>query len=444
MALVFVYGVAEYSSTIGTDSYALDGALPNSFRLAEKMADGDAGFFQITNEAESEYIRGTFSAPNLLHRTEVISSSNGGQPVSWLQGGRRTIRMIGPQGATENLFATGNTTGAASSTIRELTAPQSISGAGGVSVGYDSNGGLVISGGAATISSVSSAVSGGGIVWSHYEVIAPPGGSVILGTTTQGSVMLFAPMSFLGGTLTFDQVNLFVSKSGNVGSVQMGTVTNSSNSTVASCGWVGTLSLIKYSQVNATSFASEAVATVSWGHTVRMTLSRSNSSLWAGGSVGFGTITHSWEWNVGSGVASTSTGSAIGSSRQTGTAAFVMNQGSTQMYGSQRFDVPWASSFTAGQYLVGMIGSSSSFADTATWFTFTAPHWANIYYMNFLAPGGFGSGPGDNAQTYALLRGWGTATAVGGTYPASVNWQALAAGTKITAPHMAFALFGTN
>ncbi len=96
MAFVFFEGVAEVTKTSGTGNYTLLGALPNSFTLGSKMMTGDEAYFDISLESGPgrEIILGTFTSPNILARTAIVSSSNADAAVNWGTTGQRFVKMI--------------------------------------------------------------------------------------------------------------------------------------------------------------------------------------------------------------------------------------------------------------------------------------------------------------------------------------------------------------
>lgn len=100
---VFYENVSEISLTSGTSRpYYLNGAVAGSRPLLGTVADGDWGYFEITNGVLWETIKGQFFEPNRLEVIDgqPIAGSDGIANVNWPASGQRVIRLIS-SGATE-------------------------------------------------------------------------------------------------------------------------------------------------------------------------------------------------------------------------------------------------------------------------------------------------------------------------------------------------------
>ncbi len=373
--------------------------------------------------------------------TELTISGAGGVSVGY-SGNTVIISGVTASGTTQasatsmNLTALGNTTGSSSATTRVITA-ESISGAGIVSVGYSGNTVLIS---ATSGTSIASAGSGGGMVLSYFEA-TPPSNNLNYNAISLGTMRL-ASFQLLAGTVTFDRANFFALRSTAVGTLSVGTTTATVVRTAtASAGWNSTVSLVLYSQANATSFNSLASATMSYGYTESWSVSDN---------IGANSVTasHTFSWAIGTstagGLSTTSaSSSAVASSAYTIAApAAVVN-----VSGSVRNDVPWASSFPAGVYLVGYIGSTvSATATGATWLTVSAGNWSQNIACAPYSSGRYKTAPDDAGFVYNMPR-IGTVSTAGSTAPATINWLSLNAASAenvLSAPFINFALFGTN
>ncbi len=96
MAQNVVHGVAEVSFTSGTGNYVVSGALANSYRFLDKLSDGASNLLiEVTDSAKVEYTKATFTAPNILTRDLIVSSSNSDDSIiDWPSTGQRIIRLI--------------------------------------------------------------------------------------------------------------------------------------------------------------------------------------------------------------------------------------------------------------------------------------------------------------------------------------------------------------
>jgi hypothetical protein len=96
MAQNVIHGVAEVSFTSGTGSYVVSGALANSYRFLDKLSDGASNLLiEVTDSSKVEYTKATFTAPNILTRDLIVSSSNSDDSeIDWPATGQRIIRLI--------------------------------------------------------------------------------------------------------------------------------------------------------------------------------------------------------------------------------------------------------------------------------------------------------------------------------------------------------------
>lgn len=101
--------VKETSTTTGTGSYTLAGAVAGFRTFDDVLATGETTLYAVTDGTDWETGVGTFTAPSTLARTTVLASSNGGAAVSWAAGSKtvfitvpadRTVHMA-EQGAVE-------------------------------------------------------------------------------------------------------------------------------------------------------------------------------------------------------------------------------------------------------------------------------------------------------------------------------------------------------
>lgn len=96
MALRYREGVAERSTTAGTGAYTLLGSPAGRLTLASAMSTGDTAYFLVVMPGGPgiEVVLGTFTSPDQLARTDVITSSNADAAVNWPSTGQRLIQMI--------------------------------------------------------------------------------------------------------------------------------------------------------------------------------------------------------------------------------------------------------------------------------------------------------------------------------------------------------------
>ena len=88
MAFVIADRVRESSTTTGTGSIALGGAVTGYQTFGSVLTTGDTTYYTIADQggANWEVGIGTFTSPSTLARTTILSSSNGGSIVTFTAG----------------------------------------------------------------------------------------------------------------------------------------------------------------------------------------------------------------------------------------------------------------------------------------------------------------------------------------------------------------------
>lgn len=88
MALIKADRVKETTTTTGTGSFTLDGAVAGYRAFSSVMATGDFCYYTAINPATNEWECGvgTFTAPSTLARSSIESSSNSGNAVNFGSG----------------------------------------------------------------------------------------------------------------------------------------------------------------------------------------------------------------------------------------------------------------------------------------------------------------------------------------------------------------------
>jgi hypothetical protein len=89
--------IAEYTDTTGTSDYRLLGALPSSFRFRDAHTDGDSFDYIASDGPNIEIVTGTltYGSPDILSRTTIQGSSNGGSKVEWSGVTRPILHEVG-------------------------------------------------------------------------------------------------------------------------------------------------------------------------------------------------------------------------------------------------------------------------------------------------------------------------------------------------------------
>jgi hypothetical protein len=146
MALIVADRVQETSTTTGTGSFTLAGAVTGYQTFASVLATADTTYYTIADQggANWEVGLGTFTSPSTLARTTILASSNAGSAVSFAAGtknvfitypaGRSVLRDANSNVSVNALFANTLAT-TASGTVVTLTAASApayvVSGSGG-------------------------------------------------------------------------------------------------------------------------------------------------------------------------------------------------------------------------------------------------------------------------------------------------------------------------
>jgi hypothetical protein len=120
MALVIADRVRETSTTTGTGTFTLAGAV-GGYQSFSVVGNGNTTYYCIANQAASEWEVGvgTWSTGNTLARTTVVASSNSGSAVNF-SAGTKDVFVTYPAGYTVNT-QTGTAT-VATSVANALTA----------------------------------------------------------------------------------------------------------------------------------------------------------------------------------------------------------------------------------------------------------------------------------------------------------------------------------
>jgi hypothetical protein len=105
MALVISDRVKETTTTSGTGTYTLGGAVTGFETFTANLSDGDTTYYACTDNTDFEVGLGTFTASGTtLARTTILASSNSGSAVNW-SAGTRTIFCTLPAAKTVFLDA---------------------------------------------------------------------------------------------------------------------------------------------------------------------------------------------------------------------------------------------------------------------------------------------------------------------------------------------------
>jgi len=105
MALVISDRVKETTTTSGTGTYTLGGAVTGFETFTANLSDGDTTYYACTDNTDFEVGLGTFTASGTtLARTTILASSNSGSAVNWAAG-TRTIFCTLPAAKTVFLDA---------------------------------------------------------------------------------------------------------------------------------------------------------------------------------------------------------------------------------------------------------------------------------------------------------------------------------------------------
>ena len=126
MALVINDRVKETSTTTGTGTFDLDGAVTGFETFVAGIADGNTTYYAIFLQGEDEWEVGlgtvTDATPDTLARTTVITSSNSDSAVDFSEGTKDVFCTL-PASKAVYLDASGDPVGAIAS-VAEDTTPQ--------------------------------------------------------------------------------------------------------------------------------------------------------------------------------------------------------------------------------------------------------------------------------------------------------------------------------
>ena len=109
MALVISDRIKESSTTTGTGTLTLGGAVTGFETFTANLSNGDTTYYCCTDNTDFEVGLGTFtSSGTTLARTTILASSNSNNAVNW-SSGTRTVFCTLPAAKTVFLDASGNT-----------------------------------------------------------------------------------------------------------------------------------------------------------------------------------------------------------------------------------------------------------------------------------------------------------------------------------------------
>lgn len=93
MALKFAERVRETTSTTGTGTYSLSGAVPGFQTFVAGIGTGHSCYYMVTDNTDWEVGRGTVTDanPDTLSRDSILDSSNSGSAVNWGSGSKKVI-----------------------------------------------------------------------------------------------------------------------------------------------------------------------------------------------------------------------------------------------------------------------------------------------------------------------------------------------------------------
>ena len=128
MALVISDRIKETTTTTGTGTYTLGGAVTGFETFTANLSNSDTTYYACTDGTDFEVGLGTFtSSGTTLARTTILSSSNSNNEVNW-SSGTRTIFCTLPAAKTVFLDASGNIVAANGSNLTALNASNLSSG----------------------------------------------------------------------------------------------------------------------------------------------------------------------------------------------------------------------------------------------------------------------------------------------------------------------------
>ena len=109
MALVISDRIKESSTTTGTGTLTLGGAVTGFETFTANLSNGDTTYYCCTDNTDFEVGLGTFTTSGTtLARTTILASSNSNNAVNW-SSGTRTVFCTLPAAKTVFLDASGNT-----------------------------------------------------------------------------------------------------------------------------------------------------------------------------------------------------------------------------------------------------------------------------------------------------------------------------------------------
>jgi hypothetical protein len=127
MALVIADRVKESSTTTGTGTYTLAGAV-TGFESFGSIGDGNTTYYACTDGTDWEVGVGTYTASGTtLARTTILESSNSDAAVNW-SAGTKTLFCTLPAEKASYLDASGNLVAANASALTNLNASNLSSG----------------------------------------------------------------------------------------------------------------------------------------------------------------------------------------------------------------------------------------------------------------------------------------------------------------------------
>jgi len=115
MALVLKDRVKETSTTTGTGTYTLNGAV-TGFEAFSEIGDGNTTYYACTDGTDFEVGIGTYTASGTtLARTTILQSTNSDNAVNWTSGSRTLFCTLPAEkavfkdasGQVEGRFTTG-------------------------------------------------------------------------------------------------------------------------------------------------------------------------------------------------------------------------------------------------------------------------------------------------------------------------------------------------
>lgn len=394
----------------------------NTFLISSPATVASAGTMNVTAVGNTT---GSSSATTRTITAETISFT-GGVSGGWsgntlIISGATAVASATSMGMT----AIGNTTGSSSSTTRQITI-ETISFTGGVSGGFSGNT-LLISGATTTNGPAIAATL------SHF---IPYVGAGLSTDTTNGSMML-VPFD-LQCNLSMNQVQFAAIKSYSTGTITISGTVIGSTTASGSGGFGNTNTLVFYSRSDATTFASFSSTTVFCGLTNLFSISISTNSVST-------TLSQNFSWGQGS----TTSSSQL---TRSGTTSFVLSTtlatppvGTSSFNGSMRFDVPFACSLPAGQYIMGIVASTATATGTVggEGLTISAPLWNQGHQaITYAAPmRSYRTAPGGPSPFENFPYGVGLISTAGGTAPASFASTDIISNANVIMPYFEMGVF---